>query len=147
MAFPNVDALTPRIDDANDDCSRPHNVRFPPIAQFGDALLIAGFRDPVLDRDRFTLTYDDLPALMRELRAIGATNALHARRHTLTGRARFAAAAEAYEPLRGPDGLLPASWEVVTAMAWAPAPGAPIREGGNEIASFPANRIPVRRRS
>jgi malonyl-CoA O-methyltransferase len=106
----------------------------------------AGFRDPVLDRDLLQRGHPDLPALMRELRAIGATNALQGRRHTLTGRGRFRAAAEAYEPLRGPDGLLPASWEVISALAWAPDPGAPIREGGGEIASFPADRIPIRRR-
>ena len=124
----------------------PHVSPFAEIAQFGDALVHAGFRDPVLDRELMQRGHADLPALMRELRAIGATNALHGRRHTLTGRARFQAAAAAYEPLRGPDGLLPASWEVITAMAWAPAPGAPIREHGSEIASFPANRIPVRKR-
>ncbi|MDH7451938.1 malonyl-ACP O-methyltransferase BioC [Luteimonas composti] len=124
----------------------PHVSPFATIAQFGDALMHAGFRDPVLDRDVFERGHADLAGLMRELRAIGATNALHARRHTLTGRRRFAAAAAAYEPLRGPDGLLPASWEVITAMAWAPAPGAPIREGGHEVASFPASGIPVRRR-
>ncbi|MEE7548732.1 malonyl-ACP O-methyltransferase BioC, partial [Xanthomonas sp. Kuri4-1] len=67
----------------------PHVSRFPQIAQFGDALMMAGFRDPVLDRDLFTLTYPDLPALMRELRAMGATNALSQRRATLTGRGRF----------------------------------------------------------
>jgi len=135
-----------RADDA------PHVSPFATIAQFGDALMHAGFRDPVLDRDLLLRGHPDLPALMRELRAIGATNALHARRHTLTGRARFAAAAAAYEPLRG-AGLpaeqgaqLPASWEVITAMAWAPEPGAPIREDGAEIASFPADRIRVRRR-
>lgn len=65
---------------------RPHVSRFAQIAQFGDALMMAGFRDPVLDRDLFTLTYDDLPSLMRELRAMGATNARVDRRHTLTGR-------------------------------------------------------------
>ena len=130
----------------------PHVSPFATIAQFGDALMHAGFRDPVLDRDVLVRGHADLGALMRELRAIGATNALRRRRHTLTGRARFAAAAEAYEPLRGaglPDaqaGLLPASWEVITALAWAPQPGAPIREGGNEIASFPAGKIPVRKR-
>ena len=68
------------------------------IAQFGDALVASGFRDPVLDRDLFTLTYPDLPALMHELRAIGATNAMAARRRSLTGRARFAAAAAACAP-------------------------------------------------
>ena len=129
-----------RVDEA------PHVSPFASIAQFGDALMQAGFRDPVLDRDLLVRGHDDLPALMRELRALGATNALHARRHTLTGRARFAAAAAAYEARRGDDGRLPASWEAITAMAWAPEAGAPIREHDAEIASFPADRIRVRRR-
>jgi len=124
----------------------PHVSPFPPIAQFGDALMLAGFRDPVLDRDRFTLTYDDLPALMRELRAMGATNALRQRRHTLTGRARFAAAARAYEPLRRADGKLPSTWDVIYAHAWAPPPGAPIRGQGEDIAAVPLSKIPIRRR-
>ncbi|MBD9480720.1 malonyl-ACP O-methyltransferase BioC [Pseudoxanthomonas sp. PXM02] len=124
----------------------PHVSPFPPIAQFGDALMLAGFRDPVLDRDRFTLTYDDLPALMRELRAMGATNALQRRRHTLTGRARFAAAAAAYEPLRREDGKLPSTWDVIYAHAWAPPPGAPIRGQGEDIAAMPLSKIPIRRK-
>ncbi len=124
----------------------PHVSRFPPIAQFGDALLHAGFRDPVLDRDRFTLTYDDLPALMRELRAMGATNALQSRRHTLTGRARFAAASAAYEIFRRDDGKLPSTWEVIYAHAWAPPPGAPIRGEREEIAAVPLSEIPIRRK-
>jgi len=124
----------------------PHVSPFTTIANFGDALMHAGFRDPVIDRDMLVRGYDDLPGLMRELRALGATNALARRRRTLTGRARFARAAAAYGPLRMDDGRLPASWEVVTAMAWAPEPGAPIRLGGEEVINFPANRIPVRRR-
>jgi malonyl-CoA O-methyltransferase len=124
----------------------PHVSPFADIANVGDALLRAGFHQPVLDRDVETTAYPDLAALMRELRAIGATNALAARRHTLTGRARFAAAEGAYEPLRGEDGNLPATWETITAMAWAPDAGAPIREGGFDVARFPANAIPVRKR-
>ncbi|WP_409476159.1 malonyl-ACP O-methyltransferase BioC [Stenotrophomonas sp. Y-13] len=124
----------------------PHVSRFVQIAQFGDALMMAGFRDPVLDRDLFTLTYDDLPALMRELKAIGATNALSGRRHTLTGRSRFNAAQAAYEPLRRADGKLPSSWEVIYAQAWAPEPGAPIREHGHDVAAVPLSAIPIRRR-
>ncbi len=125
---------------------RPHVSPFASIAQFGDALVHAGFRDPVLDRDLFVHRHRDLAALMRALRAIGATNALHARRHTLTGKARFAVASAAYEPLRGDDGLLPATWEAIYAQAWAPEPGAPIREGGIETIAVPVSRIPVRRR-
>ena len=124
----------------------PHVSPFATIAQFGDALVASGFRDPVLDRDLFTLTYPDLPALMHELRAIGATNAMATRRRSLTGRARFAAAAAAYETLRTAEGRLPSTWEVLYAQAWAPPAGAPIREGGHEIASVPLSQIPIRRR-
>jgi malonyl-CoA O-methyltransferase len=123
----------------------PHVSPFASIAQFGDALIGAGFRNPVLDRDELVTQYDDLTALMRELRAIGATNALASRRHTLTGRRRFAAAAAAYEAFRANE-RLPATWEVITALAWAPEHGVPIREGREEIARFPASGIPVRRR-
>lgn len=124
----------------------PHVAPFVQIAQFGDALMMAGFRDPVLDRDLFTLTYPDLPALMRELRATGAGNALAARRRTLTGRGRFAAATAAYELMRRSDGSLPSSWEVIYAHAWAPEAGAPIRERGHDVASVPVGSIPIRRR-
>jgi malonyl-CoA O-methyltransferase len=123
----------------------PHVSPFASIAQFGDALIASGFRNPVLDRDDLVTRYDDLPGLMRELRAIGATNALHARRHTLTGKTRFANAASAYEVFRDGD-RLPATWEIISALAWAPEHGAPIREGGEDVARFPASGIPVRRR-
>ena len=124
----------------------PHVSPFASIAPFGDALVRAGFRDPVLDRDLFVRAHPDMGHLMRELRAMGATNALAARRHALTGKARFAAAAAAYEAMRGGDGALPATWEAIYAHAWAPEAGAPIRDGDGEIASVPVSRIPIRRR-
>ena len=123
----------------------PHVSPFADIAGFGDALVRAGFRQPVLDREEETTHYPDLPALMRELRAIGATNALASRRHTLTGRSRFATAASAYETHRDAQGL-PATWETITAMAWAPEAGTPLREGDVDVASIPFSRIPIRRR-
>lgn len=123
----------------------PHVSAFASMAQFGDALVASGFRDPVLDRDVFVQPYADLPALMRELRTLGATNAMHARRRTLTGRARFARAADAYEPMRR-DGALPATWEVLYAHAWAPEPGTPIRMDGIDEVRVPMSAIPVRRR-
>ncbi|MDQ3040609.1 MAG: malonyl-ACP O-methyltransferase BioC [Pseudomonadota bacterium] len=125
---------------------RPHVSPFGNIAGFGDALVRAGFHQPVIGRDVDTTLYPDLPSLMRELRAIGATNALHSRRSTLTGRARFTAAANAYEAMRNGGGLLPATWETISAMAWAPQAGTPIREGDVDVASVPLSRIPIRRR-
>jgi malonyl-CoA O-methyltransferase len=123
----------------------PHVSPFADIAGVGDALVRAGFRQPVLDREEQTTHYPDLPALMRELRAIGATNALSARRHTLTGRARFAQAAHAYDTHRDAEGL-PATWETITAMAWAPEAGTPLREAGVDVATVPVSRVPIRRR-
>ncbi len=118
---------------------------FAAIQQVGDALMAAGFRDPVLDRDHFTLTYPDLRALMQELRAIGAGDARRARPRGLAGPRRLQRVTQAYDTLRR-DGRLPSTWEVITAQAWGPAPGAPRRDGGADLASFPADRIPVRRR-
>ena len=129
----------------------PHVSLFPAIGQFGDALLAAGFKDPVLDRDEFRLGHPDLADLMRELRTIGATNAMATRRRSLTGRARFARAAQAYEAMRDGAGMplagqLPATWEVIYAHAWGPPPGAPIRVGGVDEVHVPPSSIRVRQR-
>lgn len=118
---------------------------FAAIQQVGDALQQQGFKNPVLDRDHFTLTYPDVGALLRELKTIGATDAREQRPRGLAGKGRHAAVAKAYEAMRR-EGVLPSTWEVVTAMAWAPPPGSARREAGADIAVFPADRIPVRRR-
>jgi malonyl-CoA O-methyltransferase len=112
----------------------PHVNRFADLAQIGDALLGAGFRDPVVDRDLFTLSYADARQLMRELKAIGAGNADRARRRGLTGRAVLARVLAHYEALRHAE-RLPATYEVVYAQALAPELGQPRRGGGGEIAS------------
>lgn len=124
----------------------PHVSQFADIARVGDALMHGGFRDPVLDAEHFTLTYKEAPTLMRELKAIGATNADPARARGLTGRTHYRRAIEAYEAFRA-DGLLPATYEVIYAHAWAPDPGQPRRgRGGGEIASFPLERLRGSRR-
>jgi malonyl-CoA O-methyltransferase len=119
---------------------------FARMQQIGDALQAAGFRDPVLHRDRFTLTYPDVTALMRELRAIGANNARMDRRRSLTGKARMRRVFDAYETLRS-DGSLPSTWEVIYAQAFAPQPGQPTRDDDGEIARVPISEIPIRRRN
>jgi malonyl-CoA O-methyltransferase len=124
----------------------PHVSLFPSIGQFGDALIAAGFKNPVLDRDEFTLHHDDLGGLMRELRTLGATNAMVDRRRSLTGRQRFARAAQAYDVLRDADGRLPATWEVIYAHAWGPQPGTPIRVGGVDEVHVPVSKIRIRPR-
>ena len=99
----------------------------------------------MLERDTFVLTYPDLRSLMHELRAIGATNADPQRSRSLTGKAHLQRVVDAYEPLRA-NGLLPATYEVVYAQAWAPDAGQPRRSGNQDIASFPIDQLRGSRR-
>jgi len=102
-----------RVDEA------PHVQRFLDMHDVGDALLAAGFAAPVLDVDHFSVRYESLAALLRDLRASGARNALRGRTRGLTTPRRIAALAEAYEPFRI-EGRLPASVEVIFGQAWGP---------------------------
>ncbi len=94
-----------------------HVNRFIDMHDIGDALVRAGLVEPVLDVERYTLTYDDTLDLMRDLKAIGAHNVAAGRPAGLTGRGRFARMREAYEAQRR-DGKLPATYEVVFGQAW-----------------------------
>ncbi|MGH8172387.1 MAG: malonyl-ACP O-methyltransferase BioC [Rhodanobacteraceae bacterium] len=123
----------------------PHVSRFIDMHDIGDALLASGFRDPVLERDDFTLTYANAWTLMRELRAIGATNADVKRQRTLTGKTHLQRVVAAYEEFRQ-DGALPATYEVVYAQAFAPGVGQPRRTPAGDVASFPVERLRGSRR-
>jgi len=96
---------------------------------YGDMMVGAGFADPVMDRQNLNLTYATVPALMRDLKAIGANNAGGGRSRALTGKARLQALVEAYEQFRDADGRLPATYEVVYGHAW----GAQQRRSGDEV--------------
>ncbi len=110
-----------------------HVHRFVDMHDYGDMLVGAGMADPVMDAERIRLTYTDVRALMRDLKAIGAGNAASDRPTGLTGRARLAALARAYERYRDADGRLPATYEVVYGHAW----GAEQRRRGDAVLISP----------
>ena len=87
----------------------------------GAALLQrAGFALPVADVDRVTVRYPDLPALIRDLRAMGETNVLAGGIRPLT-RGILGRAAQLYAERYGePDGRVPATFEIVHLAGWAP---------------------------
>jgi malonyl-CoA O-methyltransferase len=120
-----------------------HVSDFADMHDLGDGLLRAGLAEPVMDVERFTLTYRDVFGLMRDLKAIGAHNAAATRPRGLTGRARLAAMQSAYEARRR-DGVLPATYEVVFGQAWGPA-GAPRRSRRSGEFTLPAGAIGRRR--
>jgi malonyl-CoA O-methyltransferase len=103
-----------------------HVHRFLEMHDLGDALVRAGFADPVMDVERVTLTYADLGGLVADLRATGARNAAALRPRGLGGRARRARLESAYERFRR-DGRLPATCEIVYGQAWTPGERPPIR--------------------
>jgi malonyl-CoA O-methyltransferase len=110
-----------------------HVNRFLDMHDVGDALVRAGFADPVMDVDRVTLTYADVLDLMRDLKAIGAHNVNAGRPPGLTGRARLARVRAGYERFRR-DGRLPATYEVVYGQAWCPGTTPPVRGRRGEVA-------------
>lgn len=95
-----------------------HTSRFADMHDIGDGLVRAGFVIPVMDVEHFTLTYPDVKALMRDLKAIGAHNATAGRLRGLQGKGRLQQLAAYYETLRQ-DGRLPLTYEVVYGHAWA----------------------------
>lgn len=99
-----------------------HVMDFPQPDALADGLLRAGFAEPVVDVDTVTIEYPDLRGLTRDLRTTGTTNARSDRARGLTGRARWARMAAAYESLRNPAGGLPATLQIVCAQAWSPDP-------------------------
>lgn len=109
----------------------PHVHRFMDMHDVGDALVGAGFADPVLDVDYVILTYENVFALMRDLKAIGAHNVAHGRARGLTGKRKLDAMVAAYEPHRR-EGRLPATYEIVYGNAWTPAAPAGARAKAGE---------------
>jgi len=122
-----------------------HVGRFLDMHDVGDAMLAAGLRDPVLEVDRYTLTYSEPRALLQELKGLGATHADRARERHVTGKTRYRGMLAAYEAMRV-DGRIPATWEVITAHAWGPPPGQARRTPEGEIATFSLERLRGSRR-
>jgi malonyl-CoA O-methyltransferase len=94
-----------------------HVNRFIDMHDLGDALVHAGFSNPVMEMERITLTYGALPGLLRDLKAIGAHTVLENRRAGLMGKAEWRRLVDNYERFRR-DGRLPATYEVVYGHAW-----------------------------
>lgn len=95
-----------------------HVNRFIDMHDLGDALVHAGFANPVMEMEHITLTYEALPGLLRELKAIGAHTVVEGRRTGLMGKSEWRRLTDNYERFRQ-DGRLPATYEVVYGHAWA----------------------------
>lgn len=99
----------------------------PRVAPFGDVrdlgglLQRAGFALPVADVERTIVRYGDFSSLVRDLRAMGETNALAERSRKPMSRALLAVALAHYAAnFADPDGKLRATFDIVYLTGWSP---------------------------
>ncbi len=109
---------------AESDVESGLSPRVSPFADLRDAaglLQRAGFALPVADSETITVDYPDPLALMRDLRAMGESNAILGRRPTLARRATLTRGAAIYtERFGNATGRVPATFEVLYLHGWAP---------------------------
>ncbi|OHV82317.1 methyltransferase domain-containing protein [Rhizobium sp. LCM 4573] len=99
----------------------PRVIPFADVRDVGGLLQRAGFALPVVDAETYTVRYDSLFPLMRDLRAMGMTNPLAGRSRTPVTRRFFLRAAELYaERYADPDGRVRATFSIIYASGWAP---------------------------
>jgi malonyl-CoA O-methyltransferase len=94
-----------------------HVNRFTDMHDIGDMLVAAGFADPVMEMEKITLIYEDVKAVMQDLRSIGAHNATAGRAPGMLGKAKWMRIVQNYETLRR-NGKLPATFEIIYGHAW-----------------------------
>lgn len=88
----------------------------------GDALVQAGFADPVMDMETLTLTWADAQAALAELRGLGSNAAGSRFAGWRTPRWQARLLDELRSALAGPDGRLSLSFEIVQGHAFQPPP-------------------------
>jgi SAM-dependent methyltransferase len=99
----------------------PRVIPFADIRDIGSLLQRAGFALPVIDEESFTVRYDHIFALMRDLKAMGMANPLLGRSRRPVSRKFFLRAAELYaERFADPDGRIRATFSIVFLSGWAP---------------------------
>ncbi len=92
---------------------------FTDIRDAGQLLQRAGFIEPVSDCDMLTVTYPDSHRLLTDLRGMGETNALHARRRNFTPRGTLSRMTTLYDDrFRNDEDRLPATFQIVYLTGW-----------------------------
>ena len=115
-----VGGLSPRVSPMGD------------VRDWGGLLQRAGFALPVTDMLAQRVSYEDMFALMHDLRAMGEGNALSQRLRRPTRRALFSEAAQICQNGVSDDaGRITATFELVFLSGWAPDPSQqkPLRPG------------------
>ena len=109
---------------------------FVPPSEAGGLIQRAGLALPVADVETHTVRYGSPLALMRELKAMGASNPLADRPERMATRTLLAAASAAYESVASDtDGRIRATLEILWLSGWAPheSQQQPLKPGSAEV--------------
>jgi hypothetical protein len=99
----------------------PRVAPFADLRDLGGLLQRAGFALPVTDIDTVTVRYATLFDLARDLKAMGASNALTLRNRRPLRRAILVRAAEIYaQRFSDADGRIRATFDLIWLSGWAP---------------------------
>lgn len=123
----------------------PRVAPFADLRDMGGLLQRAGFALPVTDIDTVTVRYSDLFALMRDLRAMGATNALISRSRRFLRRDILLRAAQIYaERFSDADGRIRATFEIIWLSGWVPdaSQQQPLKPGSARMRLADALKVP-----
>ena len=110
---------------------------FSDLLEIGDALVAAGFREPVMDTERIVLSYSRLDSLLHELEATGMSLLV---RGWNSSESRVASLERDYPRQPGED-RLPLSYEINYGVAFGPAEGQPIKTQGGDVATFSVDAL------
>jgi malonyl-CoA O-methyltransferase len=110
---------------------------FPDLLEIGDALMAAGFSEPVMDTDHIVLSYSRLEDLLHELEATGMSLLVKGWSRDADSLLRLD---NAYPRLPG-EGKLPLSYEINYGVAFGPAEGQPVKTDGGDIATFSVDAL------
>lgn len=95
---------------------------FVDVRDAGSLLQRAGFTLPVADIEPIDVTYGNSMTLLADLRGMGETNAVKARRKGFTRRGTMMRALSLYqERFADEEGRMPASFQILTLTGWTPA--------------------------
>jgi len=99
----------------------PHIYPMASYAQAAELLSRAGLNQPVVDTDRFTVSYAKLETLISDLRDLGETNVLNESPKTALTRYYWRQLKDNYQKLFSrPDGKIRCSFEILWLTGWAP---------------------------
>ena len=117
------------------------------VREGGALLQRAGFALPVADCDTVGVTYATALDLMRDVKGMGASNMLLARRRAPLRRSTLLRAMEVYsERFGAADGRVRATFEIITLTGWVPheSQQKPLKPGSARSRLADALRVPER---